>query len=93
MPKLDELSREAFSLQEKKISTIIIVFVSFSVIGGYLAIKTGDIPPNIATLLGSMALIIGGVNAVDSWASKGNNYPEGWKGGNYETNSNQGPPI
>lgn len=92
MSKLDDFSKEAFSLQEKKVSTIIIVFIAFSVIGGYLAIKSGDIPQNIATLLGSMALIIGGVNAVDSFVNKPQ-YPQGWKGGNYEANSNTGPPI
>ncbi|MGB9813545.1 MAG: hypothetical protein ACPLRZ_07560 [Thermovenabulum sp.] len=64
--------REFFSIQEKKISTLIIAFLFFCILGAYLAItgETRDLPPNLVSVIIALITAIAGVNAVDSWARK-----------------------
>lgn len=86
MPKIDDVSKELFSLQEKKVSTLIVAFLFFCGLATYLAI-TGeykDIPPNLVSVLIALITAIAGVNAVDSWATN--------RGGNYE-DYREKPPI
>lgn len=71
MPRMDETTRNFFSLEEKKVSTLIIVFLFLSGIGAYTVIKSGDIPPNLVNVLLGLITAIGAVNAVDSWVSRG----------------------
>jgi len=40
-------------------------------LGGYIAIKNGDIPPNIVNVLLGLITAIASVNAVDRWANRG----------------------
>jgi len=64
-------AKEFFSIQEKKISTLIVAFLFFCVLGTYLAItgETRDMPPNLVSVIIALITAIAGVNAVDSWAN------------------------
>lgn len=72
MPNLDETTKNFFSIQEKKISTLIIAFLFFCGLGAYLAItgETRDLPPNMVSVIIALITAIAGVNAVDSWAQR-----------------------
>lgn len=85
MSKMDEATRQLFSIQEKKVSTLILAFLFFCGLGVYLAMtgETRDLPPNLVTVIIALITAIAGVNAVDSWASKG--------GRAYEDHRNESP--
>ena len=72
MPRMDEVTRQVFSIQEKKVSTLIVAFLFFCGLGVYLAMTgdTRDLPPNLVTVLIALIGAIAGVNAVDRWASR-----------------------
>ena len=74
MPNLDETTKNFFSIQEKKISTLIIAFLFFCGLGAYLAItgEARDLPPNLVNVIIALITAIAGVNAVDSWAQRSN---------------------
>lgn len=74
MLKLHETSWEFLSIQEKKISTLIVAFLFFCGLGAYLAItgETRDLPPNLVNVIIALITAIAGVNAVDSLANRGN---------------------
>ena len=71
--KMDELTKAFFSLQEKKVSTLIVAFLFFCGLGVYLALtgETRDLPPNVVSVIIALITAIAGVNAVDRWASRG----------------------
>lgn len=71
MPRMDEVTRNVFSIEEKKVSTLIVAFLFFCGIAAYLAIESGDIPPNLVNVLLGLITAIAGVNAVDSWVNRG----------------------
>lgn len=71
MPKMDEITKQVFSIEEKKVSTLIVAFIFFSGLGGYQVIKEGDIPPNLVNVLLGLITAIGAVNAVDKWVNRG----------------------
>ena len=73
MSKMDEATRQLFSIQEKKVSTLILAFLFFCGLGVYLALtgENRDLPPNLVTVLIALIGAIAGVNAVDSWANRG----------------------
>ena len=73
MPKMDEVTRQLFSIQEKKVSTLIVAFFFFCALGVWLAMtgETRDLPPNLVTVIIALIGAIAGVNAVDSWANRG----------------------
>lgn len=54
----------AISLDEMKISSIVVAFLIFSGFAVYSLITKGDIPSNLLSLLELMIGVIGGVNAV-----------------------------
>jgi hypothetical protein len=66
-------AKDFFSIQEKKVSTLIVAFLFFCGLGAYLAItgETRDLPPNLVNVIIALITAIAGVNAVESWASKG----------------------
>ena len=70
---MDEATRQLFSIQEKKVSTLILAFLFFCGLGVYLALtgENRDLPPNLVTVLIALIGAIAGVNAVDSWANRG----------------------
>ena len=74
MPKMDEVTRQLFSIQEKKVSTLIVAFLFFCGLGVYLAMtgESRDLPPNLVTVIIALITAIAGVNAVDSWAQRSN---------------------
>jgi len=51
--------------------TLILAFIFLVGLGGYIAIKNGDIPPNIVNVLLGLITAIASVNAVDRWANRG----------------------
>lgn len=87
MPRMDEMTRNIFSIEEKRVSTLIVAFLFFCGIAAYLAIESGDIPPNLVNVLLGLITAIAGVNAVDSWVNKGR------RGTNNEDWSQGGPGI
>ena len=70
---MDEFTRAIFSIQEKKVSTLILAFLFFCALGVWLALtgETRDLPPNLVTVIIALIGAIAGVNAVDSWANRG----------------------
>lgn len=70
---MNEVTKQFFSLQEKKVSTLIVAFLFFCGLGAYPIItgKADDLPPNVVSVIIALVTAIAGVNAVDSWASKG----------------------
>ena len=83
---MDEATRQLFSIQEKKVSTLIVAFLFFCGLGVWLAMtgEARDLPPNLVTVLIALIGAIAGVNAVDSWTSRG--------GRTYEDHRDQ-PPV
>lgn len=73
MARMDEITRHVFSIQEKKVSTLILAFLFFCGLGAYLAItsESRDLPPNLVSVIIALVTAIAGVNAVDSWANRG----------------------
>ncbi len=71
--KLNGEVKEFFSIQEKKISTLIVAFLFFCALGAYLAVtgEPQDLPPNLVSVIITLITAIAGVNAVESWAQKG----------------------
>ena len=86
MPKMDEVTQQLFSIQEKKVSTLIVAFLFFCGLGVWLALtgESRDLPPNLVTVIIALIGAIAGVNAVDSWANRG--------GREYENYRNE-PPV
>lgn len=74
MPKIDEFAKEMFSLQEKKVSTLIVAFLFFCGLGAYLAVtgEQRDIPPNLVNVILALVTAIAGVNAFESWVGMRN---------------------
>ena len=74
MARMDEATRQLFSIQEKKVSTLIVAFLFFCGLGVYLAMtgESRDLPPNLVTVIIALITAIAGVNAVDSWAQRSN---------------------
>ena len=72
LSKMDEVTRQLFSIQEKKVSTLIVAFLFFCGLGVYLALsgEPRDLPPNLVTVIIALITAIAGVNAVDSWAQR-----------------------
>ena len=68
---MDETTRAIFSIQEKKVSTLIVAFLFFCGLGAWGFYRYGDIPPNLVSVLIALITAVAGVNAVDSWANKG----------------------
>ncbi len=70
--KLNGEVKEFFSIQEKKISTLIIAFLFFCGLGAYLAVtgEPQDLPPNLVSVIIALITAIAGVNAVESWTSR-----------------------
>ena len=70
---MNETRKNFFSIQEKKISTLIIAFLFFCGLSAYLAVtsEVRDLPPNMVSVIIALITAIAGVNAVDSWASRG----------------------
>ena len=81
MSKMDEATRQLFSIQEKKVSTLILAFLFFCGLGVYLALtgENRDLPPNLVTVLIALIGAIAGVNAVDSWANRGGKRDEDYR--------------
>ena len=73
MSKMDEATRQLFSIQEKKVSTLIVAFLFFCGLGAYPIIlgRSDDLPINLVSVLIALITAIAGVNAVDSWANRG----------------------
>ena len=73
MAKMDEVTRQLFSIQEKKVSTLIVAFLFFCGLGAYPIIlgRSDDLPINLVSVLIALITAIAGVNAVDSWANRG----------------------
>ncbi len=67
MNKLNDFTKEAFSLLEKRVSMLIIGFAFFSIISAYLLLsgRAKDLPPNLLTLLISLITAITSVNVLD----------------------------
>ena len=70
---MDEVTRAIFSIQEKKVSTLIVAFLFFCGLGAYPIIlgRSDDLPINLVSVLIALITAIAGVNAVDSWANRG----------------------
>lgn len=73
MAMLDEL-KHVVGIQEKKVSTLILGFIFFSILGAYLAItdESRDIPSNIVAIIQALILAIAGINAADIWFNRPN---------------------
>jgi len=56
--------KQLFSLEERKASTIMSVFIMFSIVGVYMIKIIGDVPINLTTIILTLAGIIGGVNSI-----------------------------
>ena len=56
--------KQLFSLEERKTSTIMFVFIMFSLVGVYMIKIIGDVPLNLTTIILTLAGIIGGVNSI-----------------------------
>jgi hypothetical protein len=56
--------KDGFSLDEFKTSSLVIMFIVFSIVAVYGYITTGDISMHWLDLLITMIYVIGGVNAV-----------------------------
>jgi hypothetical protein len=59
-----EWFKNLFSLEERKASTIMSVFIMFSCVGVYMIKVIGDVPINLTSIILSLAMIIGGVNSI-----------------------------
>lgn len=70
---MDEVTRAIFSIQEKKVSTLIVAFLFFCGLGAYPIIlgRSDDLPINLVSVLIALITAIAGVNAVGSWANRG----------------------
>lgn len=68
---MDELTKQIFSIQEKKVSTLIVAFLFFCGLGAYPIItgKSDDLPPNLVSVIIALITAIAGVNAVDRYVS------------------------
>ena len=73
MTRMDEVTRQLFSIQEKTVSTLIVAFLFFCGLGAYPIIlgRSDDLPINLVSVLIALITAIAGVNAVDSWANRG----------------------
>jgi len=71
--KLNEGTRQFLSIQERKISTLIVGFLFFCGLGAYLAVTSEirDLPANLVSVIIALITAIAGVNAVDSLARNG----------------------
>ena len=58
--------KDGFSLNEFKVSSLIVVLILFSAIGIYFLFSDGDIPVNFISFLNTLVITIGGVNVVTS---------------------------
>jgi hypothetical protein len=57
--------KEMFSMQEKRISTIIVSLVACMALAFYLYISRMDIPETLKTIILTQTYIIGGVNGAN----------------------------
>jgi hypothetical protein len=57
--------KEMFSMQEKRISTIIICLIACMSLAFYLYISREDIPETLLTIIITQIYIIGGVNGLN----------------------------
>jgi hypothetical protein len=66
--------KNGLSLDEFKVSSLIIALLVFSGVGIYAFFKNGDIPPNFMSILTTIVVTVGGVNAAklftNSFSSK-----------------------
>jgi hypothetical protein len=62
---MKEFLKEAFSMQEKRISTIILCLVACICLSFYLYLARNDIPETLLTIITTQTYIIGGVNGVN----------------------------
>lgn len=71
MAILDEL-KYVVSIQEKKVSTLIIGFFFFSILGAYTAVtdESRDVPSNVMAIIQALILAIAGINAADIWFNR-----------------------
>jgi hypothetical protein len=71
--------RQFLSIQERKISTLIVGFLFFCGLGAYLAItgEVRDLPDNLVSVIIALITAIAGVNAVDSLTRNGKEIDEG----------------
>ena len=63
--KIKNMFSEMFSMQEKRISTIIICLLVFVGVSVYLYIARNDIPDTLLTLLQTHIYVVGGVNGLN----------------------------
>jgi len=72
------LAQQLLSIQERKISSLIVTLFGLTILGAYFAItgETHDLPPNLVSVLIALITAIAGVNAVEHLA-KTNGESEG----------------
>jgi purine-cytosine permease-like protein len=62
--------KDGLSVDETKISTILLTFVITLGFGLYKVISSGDIPENLLALLGYQIVAITGINVADKFTGK-----------------------
>ncbi len=61
----DGFVKNVFSMQEKRVSTLIICLLSIMVLAFYLYITREDIPETMMIIIQTLIYIIGGVNGLN----------------------------
>lgn len=54
--------KSLFSVDEKKVSTVVLILIIFSLLGAYLTFKNGDLPNNLTNFLMFNIATVLGVN-------------------------------
>jgi hypothetical protein len=65
MSGIKSFIKETFSMQEKRVSTIIISLLAMLGLSFYLYIVRGDIPETLLSIIQTLIYIVGGVNGLN----------------------------
>lgn len=68
--KTDSFWRDGLSIDETRVSALIVLLYIFSLIAGYTYVTTGDFSTNMLQLLIAVVTAITGVNIAESFVSR-----------------------
>lgn len=62
--------QDGFSIDESRVSVLLIILLAFSACGIYLAIMDRDVPSNMVQVIMGLAAAVAGVNIAESFANR-----------------------
>lgn len=83
MTQLNSFAKEVCSMQEKRVSTLILCLLACMSLAFYLFIAREDIPETLLVIIQTLIYIVGGVNGLNIFTKIFNSNKIEEKGGNY----------